>query len=164
MGARGRTRHYAKAAQPNAARFTNTTSDRRASVRHPQSMDGRDALPDQDIAAREYRDELACACLQHETSDADPRNCPAHGGNQGIETLPSLTNTPEPRFYRYPRRCHRSHSPLRTAFSHSLDPLQTPTTDRFEAASSRRRSTMWINQLRLPATRPASLNRVVRPT
>src|ERR1700685_1704880 len=98
MGARGRTRHHAKAAQPNTARITNTAPDRRASVRHPQSVDGGDALPDQDIAAREYRNELARTCLQHETSDADPRNCSASGGNQGLKTLSSITNTPESRF------------------------------------------------------------------
>ena len=49
-------------------------------------------------ATGEYRDEPACTCLQHETSDANPRNCPAHGGNQGLETLSSLANTPVPRF------------------------------------------------------------------
>jgi hypothetical protein len=95
MGARGRTRHHAKAAQPNAARFTNTTPDRRASVRYPQSVDGSDALPDQDIAEGEYRDEFACTCLQHETSDADPRNGSARSGNQGLKTHLSLAHTPE---------------------------------------------------------------------
>src|SRR5258708_19768636 len=80
MGARARTRCDAKAAQPNTAGFTNTTPDRRASFRYPQSVDGSDALLDQDIASREYRDEFASTRLQHKPSNAHPPTPPPLAG------------------------------------------------------------------------------------
>jgi hypothetical protein len=60
---------------------------RDAPLRHDQSLDGSDALPDQDDTASEYRDEPACAGLQLEACDADCRNRPAHDGNEGLNSL-----------------------------------------------------------------------------
>lgn len=68
-------------------RETHTASDRRAPPRHDQSMDGSDALPDQDDPAREYRNEFAHPCLPPKTRDAGCRNHPAHEGNAGLNSL-----------------------------------------------------------------------------
>ena len=86
MGTRERTRRDAKAAKPNTAGVENTTPDRRASFRHAQGLDGSDAFPHQNIAAREYRDEFACSGIQSEASDANHRNRPAHEGNQRLDS------------------------------------------------------------------------------
>src|SRR5271165_1187164 len=56
-------------------------------------MDGSDAFPHQNIAAREYRDEFACPSLQSETSDSDLRNRTTHGGNEGLNALFSVAST-----------------------------------------------------------------------
>src|SRR5208283_5218116 len=93
IGARGRTRGDAEAPEPHTRGFADSPADRRASFRHDQSLDGSDALPDQDDPAREYRDEFACTGPQHETRDADPRNRTAHGGNEGLNALFSPTST-----------------------------------------------------------------------
>ena len=58
LGARGRARGDAGAPGPQPEASTNTPANRRTSLRHAQSLDGRDALPDQDAAAGQYRDEL----------------------------------------------------------------------------------------------------------
>ena len=87
LGARGCARCDATATEPDTAGVANTPPDRRASLRHDQGLDGSDAFPHQDIATREYRDESARPRLQHETSDADPRNRPAHEGNEGLKSL-----------------------------------------------------------------------------
>ena len=87
LGARGRPGCDAAAPRPNATGFTPAPPDRRAPVRHDQSLDGSDALSDQDDPARKHRDELACTSLQHETCDADPRNRTTHGGNEGLNAF-----------------------------------------------------------------------------
>lgn len=48
-----------------------TEQDRRASVWHHQSLDGCDALQDEDVAARSHRDGAACARLQSEEGDGN---------------------------------------------------------------------------------------------
>ena len=87
LGARAGARCDAAAPEPYTAGISHTPSDRRASLRHAQSMDGGDALSHQDDPAREYRDEFACLGLQHETRDADPRNRTADGGDEGLRAL-----------------------------------------------------------------------------
>src|SRR5450631_1562311 len=86
MGTRESTRCDAEAARPHSAGFANTPPDRRASLRHAESMDGSDAFSDQDETASEYGDELACAGLQPEACDGDCRNRPAHEGNEGLNS------------------------------------------------------------------------------
>ena len=87
LGARAGARCDAAAPEPYTTGFANTPSDRRASLRHAQSMDGSDAFSDQNIAARECRDESACLSIQHETRDADHRNRTTHGGDEGLSAL-----------------------------------------------------------------------------
>ena len=87
LGARECTGRDAKAPGPYTAGISHTPSDRRTSLRHAQSMDGSDAFSDQNIAARECRDESACLSIQHETSDADHRNRTTHGGDEGLSAL-----------------------------------------------------------------------------
>ena len=57
-------------------------------------MDGIDALPDQNITAGKYRDELACVGVQHEANDEHHRHETADRGDQGIKGpfLPNKTN------------------------------------------------------------------------
>jgi len=77
----------AEAPEPHTPGIAETPSDRRAPLRHDQSLDGSDALPDQDDPAREYRNEFAHPCVQPETRDAGCRNRPAHEGNAGLNSL-----------------------------------------------------------------------------
>src|ERR1700730_15285740 len=87
VGTRESTRCDAEAVRPNPAGFAHTTPNRRASLRHPQGVDGGDPLLDQNIATCEYRDELACTRLQPKASDADSRNRAAHVSDQGLKAL-----------------------------------------------------------------------------
>ena len=62
----------------------------RASIRDPEVLDGAHPLPDADSQTRQYRDESACAGLQHETSDIDPRGETTTGGDAGIDPVISF--------------------------------------------------------------------------
>src|SRR5450631_2809685 len=80
----GSTKTCSRRCRTHAPGCADTPPDRRASLRHDQSMDGSDALSHQDDPAREYRDELARTRLQHETRDTNTRNHPANEGNAGL--------------------------------------------------------------------------------
>src|ERR1700730_1785458 len=86
VGTRECTRCDAKAAEPHTTGVENKTPDRRASFRYAQGLDGSDAFPHQNNAAREYRDEFARTGIQSETSHADPRNRTTDEGNQGLNS------------------------------------------------------------------------------
>jgi len=58
--------------------------DRRASVRHHQSVGGCDALQDQDAPARRHRDGAAHARLQSEARDRDPWHAAPGWGHNGF--------------------------------------------------------------------------------
>src|ERR1700686_144436 len=87
MGTRGGPRDDAGAPAPDAAGLAYPTADRRACVRHAQSLDGGDALSDKDVAARQYRDEPARSGLQPETSDADRRHRAVDAGDEGLSAV-----------------------------------------------------------------------------
>src|ERR1700730_3921767 len=84
LGGGGGTGGDAGAPLPDAAGLTYPPADRRARLRHAQSLDGLDALPDEDAAARQYRNEPARSCLQPKASDADRRNRAADAGHEGL--------------------------------------------------------------------------------
>jgi hypothetical protein len=60
-------RSHAEAARSESVGLEDPPTDRRASLRNSQGMDGLDALPHSNFTARQYRDELARARIQHET-------------------------------------------------------------------------------------------------
>ena len=84
LGARGRSRGDAGPSGPAARRHEATPANRRTSLRHAQSLDGRDAFPDQAPAAGQYRDESPCTGLQSQTRDADYGHQTADARNEGI--------------------------------------------------------------------------------
>jgi hypothetical protein len=87
LGARGGPRGDAGAPRPDAAGLTNPAANHRACLRHAQGLDGRDALPDEDVAARQHRDESARSGLQPETRDADRRDRTTDAGDEGLSGL-----------------------------------------------------------------------------
>ena len=84
LGARGRARGDAGSPGPAARRDEATPANRRTSLRHAQSLDGGDALSDQETASRQYRDESPCAGLQPQTRHADHGDRTADAGNEDI--------------------------------------------------------------------------------
>ncbi len=84
LGARERARQDASQARPHAGGHDNPPADRRASVRHAQSMDGQHPLPDQDPRKGQNRDEPAGAGLQYEAHDQYLRRQPADAGDRGL--------------------------------------------------------------------------------
>ena len=68
-------------------------ANRRACLRHAQGLDGRHALPDEETAERQHRDESARPGLQPETRDADLRGRAADAGDEGPPLFPP---TPPP--------------------------------------------------------------------
>ena len=79
-----------------ARRHEATPANRRTSLRHAQSLDGRDPLPDQAAASGQYRDESACAGLQPQTRDADHGHRTADAGDAGLRpSLPCEINAAE---------------------------------------------------------------------
>src|SRR5450759_921933 len=87
MGARGRTRGDAEAAQPHAPGVSDTPSDRRAPLRHDQSMDGSNAFSDEEAAQRQHGDESACPGLQLKTGNADRRSRAVDASDEGLRAL-----------------------------------------------------------------------------
>ena len=65
-------------------KMTAAAPDRRASVRHHQGLDGRDALQDEDAEARRHRDGVARAGLQSEAGDGDPRGAGLLKAMEGV--------------------------------------------------------------------------------
>src|SRR5687768_4974394 len=61
LGARAGFGGNAGSLGPNARDVPTAPTNRRASIRHTQIVDGLDAFPHQDTAARRYGNELACA-------------------------------------------------------------------------------------------------------
>ena len=59
-------------------RDAHSTSHRGASVRDTESVDGIDALPDQNARPGEYRDESARVGVQHEANDEHYRHKTSH--------------------------------------------------------------------------------------
>ena len=71
--------------RPQSRQDAHKAPDRGASVRHYQSLDGCDALPDEDAAQRAHRDGAARAGLQYETRDEDSGCQRIEGGNVGLK-------------------------------------------------------------------------------
>jgi len=76
-------------ARPEAARRRSrqgptSEQDGRASVRDNQSLDGRNALQDEDVEARGDRDGPACVGLQHDAGDRDPRRAGSGQYDEGV--------------------------------------------------------------------------------
>jgi hypothetical protein len=86
LGARACVRSDAAALGPNATSVTRAPTDRRASVRNAQGMDGIDTLPDQDLATGAGRDEPACVGSQLEAGDEDLRNAGLDRVHKGSES------------------------------------------------------------------------------
>src|SRR6516225_6797302 len=84
LGARTRFGGDAKAPGSHARGIKAAAADRRAPVRHLESLDGRNTLPDQNAAQGQNRDEFACAGLQHEACDKPPWNKGATAGDHGV--------------------------------------------------------------------------------
>ena len=84
LGTRSGPRGDAGAPRSPARRDEATPANRRTSFRHAQSLDGRDAFPDQAAASRQYRDESPCTGLQPQTRHADRGHRTADAGDEGI--------------------------------------------------------------------------------
>src|SRR6516164_4963473 len=84
MGARTRARGRAAASRQQPTSDAHASRDGRASLRHAQDADGRDALPDEDATARRYRDGAARPCLQSHPRHEHRWHPTAHGSNEGI--------------------------------------------------------------------------------
>src|SRR5258708_35462585 len=97
LGARTRTRDDAKAPGTHTACLATTSADRRTSLRNAQSVDGIDALLDQNAASCEYGDEPARVGLQLQTISADSRGAAGNPSGENITSfafrLPSLAET-----------------------------------------------------------------------
>lgn len=87
LGARAGTGRNAGAAGSHTRGCAAPQADGRASICNPQGVDGIDSLPDEDTTARQHGDELACAGVQLEKSDANPGSAAAYEGNGGLEIL-----------------------------------------------------------------------------
>src|SRR6202140_1558591 len=74
----------AGSARPHARGHGRATTDRRASIRNPQGLDGRHPLPDQDARQGPNRDEPPRSGLQHKAGDRDHRCGTADGGDQNL--------------------------------------------------------------------------------
>jgi hypothetical protein len=110
---------------------------RRASFGDAQDLDGSDSFPHQNNTAREYRDEFVSTGIQPETSDADPRNRPAHESNQDLNSPLCSARI----FLRLPSRIGVADSPalraIRLSQPRSLRvPLLTVASDRFPASET----------------------------
>ena len=68
----------------NPRAMRHAARDGRASVRHAQDADGRDALPDEDAAEGRHRDGAARARLQSDARHEHRRHQAADGGDQGV--------------------------------------------------------------------------------
>jgi hypothetical protein len=97
LGARTRTRDRAKAPGTHTAGLTTTSADCRTPLRNAQSVDGSDALLDQDAASCEYGNEPARIGLQLQTIGTDSRGEAGNPSSANITSfacrLPSLAET-----------------------------------------------------------------------
>ena len=101
MGARTRARGRAAASRQQPTSDAHASRDGRASLRHTQDADGRDALPDEDATARRYRDGAARPDLQSHPRHEHRRHPTAHRSNEGIApdihaSLSAETTNPRP--------------------------------------------------------------------
>ena len=91
--------------------------DRRTPLRHDQSLDGLDALPDEAAEQCEDRDQPPRPGLQPQTGDADPRNPAADGGATELRgRVPSPAHRATPgstaSFYTASTHCRPWYRPL----------------------------------------------------
>src|SRR5262249_32261150 len=87
MGTRARARSRAAASRCQSASDAPASRDGRASLRHAEDADGRDAFSDEAPAEGRDRDGLARARLQSHARHEHHRNSTAPGGDEGIVAL-----------------------------------------------------------------------------
>ena len=84
MGTRASGRRDARPPEPRPRLDGPAPLDGRAPVRHDQSLDGRDALPDAQAQKRPHRDGIPCPRLQHQAHDRPDRCTRASGRHSGL--------------------------------------------------------------------------------
>ena len=86
LGTRGGSRSSAGTSGSQPGYDAHPSCHRGTPVRHLESVDGIDALHDQNAGSGEYRDESARAGVQHEANDEHYGPEIPHRGNRGIES------------------------------------------------------------------------------